>query len=146
MKTSTPPTTNVVKFNKVSQYELAAQAEVQQSINDKLSLITVNFKLNAAQFALLRRLAIEEVNSLRPADATPEARKAYLADEAKRKATGKDSRTYEQFLCSYKTFAKKRYALISEGKTAEADVQLEMALNTLNALEALNTALTQRTK
>ncbi len=148
MKTSTPPTATAVKFNKVSSFETQAKAEVAQSINDKLEAIKVNLGsvLTAADFAYILRVAIEELNSLQPAEASPEARKAYLADEAKRKAAGKDSRTYEMFLCSYGLFAPKRYQLVKAGNIAEADVLLQQARNTVEKLVKLDAALTQRTK
>jgi len=149
MKTSTPPTATAVKFNKVSSFETKAKAEVSQSINDKLEAVKVNLGavLTAADFTYILRVAIEELNSLQPAEASPEARKAYLAAEAKRKATNKESLPYEAFLCYYgKNAAKKRYAMILSGDIDEADVLLAQAIRTVEKLVKLDAALTQRTK
>ena len=149
MKTSTPPTATAVKFNKVSSFETKAKAEVSQSINDKLEAVKVNLGavLTAADFTYILRVAIEELNSLQPAEASPEARKAYLAAEAKRKATGKESLPYEAFLCYYgKHNAKKRYAMILSENIDEADVLLAQAVRTVEKLVKLDAALTQRTK
>lgn len=143
---TTSTKTPVVRINKVSNFETIALAEQKQAINDKLEAIKVKFELTAADFSMLLRVAVEELNSLRPAVASPEARKAYLADEAKRKATGKDSRSYELFLCSYGLYAPKRYAMVAKGNIAEADVMLKQAINTVEKLQKLDAALTQRTK
>jgi hypothetical protein len=148
MKTQPTKTTGVVKFNKVSQYETLAIAQQKQAINDKLEAIKVNLGsvLSAADFSFMLRVAIEELNSLQGAAPTPEAHKAYLADVAKRKSTGKDAISYEVFLCTYGTYAKKRYAMVSKGLIAEADVMLAQASRTVEKLAKLDAAITQRTK
>jgi hypothetical protein len=148
MKTTTPPTTGVVKINKVSNYETIAIAQQKQAINDKLEAIKVNLGsvLSAADFSLLLRVAVEELNSLQGAPATPEAHKAFIADAAKRKANGKDALSYEVFLCTHGTYAKKRYAMVSKGLTAEADVMLAQARRTVEKLLKLDAALSAATK
>lgn len=148
MKTSTPPTTGVVKFNKVSNYETNAIAQQKQAINDKLEAVKVNLGsvLSAADFSFLLRVAIEEFNSLQGAAPTPEARKAYLADATKRKANGKDAISYELFLCTHGTYAKKRYAMVAKGLIAEADVMLAQASRTVEKLVKLDAALQTATK
>jgi hypothetical protein len=146
VKTSTPPTTGVVKINKVSNFETLAIAQQKQAINDQLEAITVKFTVSAADFALLLRVAVEELNSLQGAPATPEAHKAYNADAAKRKANGKDPISYEVFLCTHGLYAKKRYAMVSKGLTAEADVMLAQARRTVEKLQKLDAALSAATK
>jgi hypothetical protein len=150
VKTSTPPTTGVVKFNKVSQFETNAAAQAKQAINDKLAAIVITFDKNvgwtAEDHTNALRVLVEEFNSLCPAEATPEARKAYLADATKRKANGKDAISYELFLCTHGLYAKKRYAMVAKGLIAEADVQLASIRKTVEKMLKLDAALTQRTK
>lgn len=148
MKTTTPPTTGVVKFNKVSNYETIAIAQQKQAINDKLEAVKVNLGsvLSAADFSFMLRVAVEELNSLYAAPATPESRKAYNADATKRKANGKDPISYEVFLCTHGLYAKKRYAMVSKGLIAEADVMLAQAIRTVEKLVKLDTAIQAATK
>jgi hypothetical protein len=152
MKTKTPPTTGVVKFNKVSQFETQAIAQQKQGVNDMLEAIKVNLgtALTAADLAFFLKTSVEALNRLQPAEATPEARKAYIAAEAKRKATGKDSLPYEAFLCYYgKCSAKTRYAIILSGdatELAKADIELMQARRTVEKLLKLDAALSAATK
>jgi hypothetical protein len=152
MKTKTPPTTGVVKFNKTSQFEVNAIAQQKKSVNDMLESQKVNLgeALTAADLAFFLKSGVEELNRLQPAVDSPEARKAYLAAEVKRKATGKDSLPYEAFLCYYgKHSAKKRYAMILSGDAAtiaDAEAQLKQALRTVEKLIKLDAALSAATK
>lgn len=148
MKTKTPPTTGVVKFNKVSQFQTNAEVEQMKAKRASLEAIKVNLGsvLTAADFATLLRLAVEEYNSLNTAPATPESRKAYLADEAKRKSKGQESRSYDEFLTAHGLFAKKRYRMLKDGKKAEADFELESILSTVEKLVKLDAALQAATK
>ena len=146
MKSKFPSVAETVKFNKVSNFEANAIAEQKQAINEKLESITVKFQLTAADFGLLLRLAVEELESLQPAIPTLESKRVHSADEARRVANGKRRRSYELFLCTYKASAKLRYKLISEGKTAEADILLAQAKRTVDKLVKLDAALNKSIK
>ena len=146
MKTKLTPVQEVKKINKVSNFEAIALAEQKQKMNEKLEAITVKFELTAADFALLLRLAVEELESLEPAAPTQDSKRAYLADEAKRRATGKASRSYELFLCSFKSSARVRSKLISKGKISEADFLLDQAQRTVAKLVKLDSAHSDKMK
>lgn len=149
MKTKTPPTTNVVKFNKTSQFKVNAEVEQMKAERASLEAIKVNLGsvLTAADFALILEVVVEKFNTLNTAPATPETRKAYIADEAKRKANGNKSRSYDEFLTSHAgVYAKARWSMLQEGKKAEADFKLESILSTVEKLVKLDAALTAATK
>ena len=152
MKTSTPKTTGVVKFQKTSKFEVKAIAQVNANVNDMLEATKVNLgsALTAADLAFMLETGIEKLNSLQPANPSPEARKAYLAAEARSKATGKDPLPYEAFLCYYGNCnAAFRYAAILSGdpaRLAQADLKLAQALRSVEKFSKLDAALSAATK